>query len=277
MSYFEFPHTRTYDSDLGWLIAKVKEVSTTFDSFTSDLAQLSGDLNALTARVTTLEGEINGFIDEIDKRFEILNNEIDSKFAQLTAQILTELAAYNATLAEFRNELIRIQNAGTAYTDLTGEACRAYTDIKIQELIDSIPDLTTVNVYNPCRGYITSIQTAIDDLYDRARSEALTAYEFDSAGLTCTEFESLELTCTEFDERGKVYIWKNPAHYMFSPVSGLYMTIQDAIIDIMDYFHGENILTASEYDALDLTASEFDAKHLTASEYDLRGKAILAA
>ena len=26
MSFFEFPHTRTYDTDLGWLIKKVKEL-----------------------------------------------------------------------------------------------------------------------------------------------------------------------------------------------------------------------------------------------------------
>lgn len=26
MSYFEFPHTRTYDSDLGWLIKTVKQL-----------------------------------------------------------------------------------------------------------------------------------------------------------------------------------------------------------------------------------------------------------
>ena len=27
MSYFEFPHTRTYDSDLGWLIKTVKKLT----------------------------------------------------------------------------------------------------------------------------------------------------------------------------------------------------------------------------------------------------------
>lgn len=26
MSYYEFPHTRTYNQDLGWLIAAVKEL-----------------------------------------------------------------------------------------------------------------------------------------------------------------------------------------------------------------------------------------------------------
>ena len=32
MSYFEFPHTRTYDSDLGWLIKTLKEVCTLVES-----------------------------------------------------------------------------------------------------------------------------------------------------------------------------------------------------------------------------------------------------
>ena len=32
MSYFEFPHTRTYDSDLGWLIKTVKELTELVDN-----------------------------------------------------------------------------------------------------------------------------------------------------------------------------------------------------------------------------------------------------
>lgn len=35
MSFFEFPHTRTYDNDLGWLIKKVKEISDTVENFVS--------------------------------------------------------------------------------------------------------------------------------------------------------------------------------------------------------------------------------------------------
>ena len=32
MSYFEFPHTRTYDSDLGWLIKTVKKLTELVDA-----------------------------------------------------------------------------------------------------------------------------------------------------------------------------------------------------------------------------------------------------
>lgn len=35
MSFFEFPHTRTYDNDLGWLIKHVKEVVEKMDTFIS--------------------------------------------------------------------------------------------------------------------------------------------------------------------------------------------------------------------------------------------------
>lgn len=39
MSYFEFPHTRTYDSDLGWLIKTVKELCELVDGLEDWKAQ----------------------------------------------------------------------------------------------------------------------------------------------------------------------------------------------------------------------------------------------
>ena len=33
MAFFEFPHTRNYDSDLGWLIRHVKEIGDSLASF----------------------------------------------------------------------------------------------------------------------------------------------------------------------------------------------------------------------------------------------------
>ena len=33
MAYFEFPHTRTYDSDLGWLIKHVKAIGDSLQQF----------------------------------------------------------------------------------------------------------------------------------------------------------------------------------------------------------------------------------------------------
>lgn len=47
MSYFEFPHTRTYDSDLGWLIKTVKKLVECCDSMTDWKTQHEQDYKEL--------------------------------------------------------------------------------------------------------------------------------------------------------------------------------------------------------------------------------------
>ena len=47
MSYFEFPHTRTYDSDLGWLIVEIKKILDSNDSMESKLEQIEAYLKTL--------------------------------------------------------------------------------------------------------------------------------------------------------------------------------------------------------------------------------------
>lgn len=49
MSYFEFPHTRTYDSDLGWLIKTVKKVCEEVESLDEWKAQHEEEYNQLKA------------------------------------------------------------------------------------------------------------------------------------------------------------------------------------------------------------------------------------
>lgn len=63
--------------------------------------------------------------------------------------------------------------------------------------------------------------------------------------------------------------------YMYSPITGEYEDVRVVVQEIIAYYHGDEILTASEYDALDLTATAYDAYDLTAQQYDLQGKTLL--
>lgn len=65
------------------------------------------------------------------------------------------------------------------------------------------------------------------------------------------------------------------ANYMYSPITGQYEDVRVVVQEIISFYHGDEILTASEYDALDLTATAYDAYQLTAQEYDLQGKTLL--
>lgn len=49
MSYFEFPRTRTYDSDLGWLIKTVKDLVLCCDDMKEWKAQHEAEYNQLKA------------------------------------------------------------------------------------------------------------------------------------------------------------------------------------------------------------------------------------
>lgn len=63
--------------------------------------------------------------------------------------------------------------------------------------------------------------------------------------------------------------------YMINPITGDYEDVRDVVTDIVDYFHTDGSLTASEYDALDLTAAAYDAYDLSAYDYDFNGKNLL--
>ena len=63
--------------------------------------------------------------------------------------------------------------------------------------------------------------------------------------------------------------------YMYSPITGEYEDVRVVVQEIIAYYHGNEILTASEYDALDLTAAAYDVYDLTAQQYDLQGKTLL--
>ena len=88
MSYFDFPHTRNYDSDLSFLIDeyqrllnKVEEVIGKID--TGDVATLK-DLNAAIAPILQQIQELNATIAPISQQITQLESTIPTKTSQLT-------------------------------------------------------------------------------------------------------------------------------------------------------------------------------------------------
>lgn len=269
MAYFnEFPHTRTYDSDLGWLISKVSEVAEEMTSFVQFQEDIQKGFDELSAKVDGWDKEIRDFEARITFQIEQQNSNIERQFLQIKADIAAELSAYLADLSQ------QIQNV-KSYAESESLLTKAYVDAVIAELLASIPDLTTIQVHNPVKnGELTPIQTAIDDLYDLvARAEAITAAEYDSAGLTAEEYDQLNLSAYDYDLYASRYIAgsvdPSNLNYMFSPISGTWMPVRNVVLQLAK-FHMQGI-TASAYDALNLTAEAYDNKHVTAYDFDLSG------
>lgn len=284
MSFFEFPHTRTYDSDLGWLIKEVQKIGEEYASLVSYMNSHEVEYKSLLSRVEHLETEITTFETQINNRFNRLETELKNEIYTQIQRAISDLQAQLGTiyrdLESLRSEIKRNFLELKGYSNSLYTLSLDYTDLKIEELINSIPDLTNVNVFNPVRGEITTIQVAIDDLYDIGRPDALTAQEYDDLQLTALEFDSLNMTAIEYDLYSKKLleeagIYKNPANYMYSPFTGEYVTLQTVILEL-SYLHQSDTLTAEEYDLKDLAAEDYDLLELTAYDYDWHGKSLIS-
>lgn len=284
MSFFEFPHTRTYDSDLGWLIKTMKEIESEVNTLVSWMNTHKGEYKDLEKRVHYLEIKLSSFEREMELRFQDLKTELNE---EIYTQIQIALSEINRLLGDMSSQITSLRSdLSRAILNLDSlmaandEYIKEYIESRLQVFIDNIPDLTTIHVFNPVRGEDTDIQTAINDLYEIGRSEALTAEEYDSLGLTADEYDALDLTALEYDMYGLYLIEragyiKNPFHYMSSPFTGEYVPLE-VVISELAALHKDDALTASEYDTLDLDADYYDALDLSAYDYDWHGKTLVA-
>lgn len=299
MSYFEFPHTRTYDSDLGWLITEYKRLEgdvnnllewmqthkTEYNEAMRRLAAVENEINTFEARVNAefdrlsasiqaqfesekalIEQELADTKAQIDEEMRLLEEEInrsiasfETRFLSLKADILNEMEQLKAEVRREINNFYDIMQANNTYMI-------HWVENRIEEFINSLPEILTVQVYNPYRGEVTDIQTAINDLYEVASIWSLTAQQYDSLDLTASEYDALDLTAREYDTLGYKLLYKDPNYWMISPFTGELTLVKD-VVSKLSQFHMDG-LTATEYDAKDLDADTYDALDLTAFNYD---------
>lgn len=307
MSYFEFPHTRTYDSDLGWLITEYKRLSaevanlmawmqthkTEYNEAMRRLAAVENEIDTFEARINTkfdrLKADIEADFEaqkqemeqaladtqaQIEQEMRLLEEEVDkaiasfeSRFLSLKADILNEMEQLKAEVRREINNFYNVMQANNTYMI-------NWVENRIEEFINSLPEILTVQVYNPYRGEVTDIQIAINDLYEVASIWGLTAQQYDSLDLTAEEYDNLDLTAREYDTLGYKLLYKDPNYWMISPFTGELTLVKD-VVSKLAQFHMDG-LTATEYDAKDLDADAYDALDLTAFNYDWFASQIIA-
>lgn len=122
-------------------------------------------------------------IISINQRFASIETELESKFNQLTNQVLA-LIDNNYTLL------------------------KNYIDQKYDELnykIDHI-SIESIELRDPTTGLVSNIQIVINNLFNTFNTDALTASEFEALDLTATAFDAYQITAYEFDTQGKTIL-----------------------------------------------------------------------
>lgn len=262
-------HQIEYEEAIERLTAVENEIYTFEAQITAAFNQLETDLKA------EMEKALSDTIAEVDATIAQLRQDVafaiasfENRFLELETQIKNELAEVKAQVAR---AIIELQNILQANNQFIFE----YVENRLQRFIDDLPEILTVQVYNPYRGEVTDIQIAINDLYSIACIWGLTAEQYDSLGLTAAEYDALEITAAEYDTLGYKLLYKDPNYHMLSPFTGEYVHVQDVIMDLAHLHMGG--VTAAYYDGLELTATEYDEKELTAFQYDWFADELLIA
>lgn len=296
----KYPYTDFHELNLDYLlnhyqdlVDRLNEINTWISKHEIEYEAAITELNRLSKEIDTFEAQINEKFDilardqqkQLDDAIAGINLEVDTKIRQLTSAVQSAIDAMNAQVeqlkldvnneiasfkAQVNREIIEIRNEVIANNDYIF----AWVENRLQQFIDSLPEILTVYVYNPYRGEVTDIQTAIYDIYSFSAAYGLTAKEYDDLGLTAKEYDDLGLTALQYDMYGYKYLFKDPDVYMYSPFTGEYVPVKDVVYKLAQ-FHMDG-LTAEGYDDKNLTADDYDNLNLSAFDYDWFANQLIA-
>lgn len=258
-----YSNKQSYYECLCYIGYKVNECINAINGFTDAYKQYTNEkVEALKIYVDNLNSDIYKHITEIEKN---IRHDMNAKDAELDEKI-NKVQADLLEKVNMLNILIYNLNAETReYID--SEVTKLYEYIKLY-----VPN--NIQVLNPVKGYYTSLNQALSDMYDNLRYYALTCNGFDSLNLTCTDFDNLLISCTKFDLYGAKRFRVDSNLYMHNPFTGEYEFYQDVIYQLAE-LHFNNPITAREFDALLLTVAGFEAKALSAYTFDSNAKTAL--
>lgn len=305
--YNKYPYTDFHELNLDWLLTNYQSIIDKTNQIIEWANNHQIEYEEAIERLTTVENEIATFEAQITAAFNQQKADLEADFAQQKADLEKALADMKAevdatveqleedvaaAIAAFENRSIELETEiRNELAETKAQVARAiielqnvlqannqfifnYVENRLQKFIDDLPEILTVMVYNPYRGEVTDIQTAINDIYSIACIWGLTATQYDSLGLTATEYDAMGLSAQEYDTMGYKILYKDPNYYMLDPFTGEEKHIKDVIYELAALHQVP--LTAEEYDNKELTAEYYDGLEITAYDYDWQGSALVA-
>ena len=190
MAYFEFPHTRTYEGDLGYLIKKLNQVATDTQFLMEEFQKI----------VVLTQEQIQSMIDEAIAQNNLI---LAQELINLKAQITTEYQGYvtaqiNALTVYIDNQDVYYNGLAEGYAEDAETAAKNYTDEQV---------LSYTMMINPITGEYEDVRNVVNDIvFYFHTGDSLTASEYDALDLTATYYDGKQLTAYDYDFTGKTLL-----------------------------------------------------------------------
>lgn len=257
---YEFPYTRSYDGDLGFLIKQYNELIAEYKSLVADIEYVKEFAKTLDERVAAaikvamdkFTAQVNATLAKYDARIKATEKRVD--------EFQTILDGFERELYEMRKLILALENELREYTDfkceVTFQRCKRLIDNWAKELPP---------VIDPTDGKVENINVALQHIYNFSTS-GISALEFDGLFITAQMIDNKNITAKELDTKGKEILATDGKIYMLSPFTGT-MDLIENVVNSLAALHMQGI-TANVFDGKDLTAEAFDAMEITAYNFD---------
>lgn len=310
--YNKYPYTDFHELNLDWLLSQYQSIIDKLNDTIDWCNNHQTEYEEAMIRLRAVENEISTFEAQVQAAFDQLKAQIDADFEQQKAELAAALAATEAEVAAQIELLTTEVNTAIANFDIRFNELDSYirselVSVKLQvnemlsqldqriidnnafifdyvenrldQFIKDFPTLIGIQVYNPIKGKYTSLQTAINDLYDASCVDGITAIQFDELNITALEFDNLDITAREFDQHSYFLLgYPDPRYYMYDPFTGELTQVKTVVQKLAALHTDEESIDCEEFDiTLDMTAEEFDATDITAFNFDWYSETILTA
>lgn len=187
MGFYDFPHTRNYDSDLGFLILRYKE---------------------LIAKVDGIETEIlTKAKDYTDEQIAVFNSMVENLRIELTTQYNAFVSSVNANIDVMNGRIdlfnTKIDN-GIIGVNARTDLAIAQNNEYIKEYIAS--QLIDVYVINYFTGAKTTVQDMFNYLAALHTTNAITYYQLVNKNKSYTQLKNYNMTYTQLRQNGNIII-----------------------------------------------------------------------
>lgn len=262
-------------------------------SYYESLCKFADKVNELIDRMNLYEEEYKDYVNEqvsflktyiddqdnatktvLEIKMENLKNETERQMNELKLKLKKTLDDVNKKIAEYSQSLVKL------YDFVVSDQNRQ--DIYFKSLLEefyhkiwSLIDQYTSIIYNPTNGQLTTVEQAVNDIWNILRYQAMNCIEFEWLGYSCDKWDSIGYSALDFDLYSGVKYGKRICDcWMINPYTGEKSLVTDVIYTLIG-MRAEG-LTAEQYDAKKLSASRFDSTNITAYDFDFKGSVSLA-
>lgn len=184
--YNEYPYTDFHELNADFLLQRVKKIE---EQIANIKEEIEGEIfEWVQQQLAPYQEQLNQLIEEVEQ----LQTETEETLAAYDARITAFVNQVNNQLAAIRQELINSINAVNDLTDLKIEQNNTYLLNQISENVG-----TLFQVLNPFTGTMVSIQEMVDYLsafhivdgidYDTMNTRALTYAAWNALSMTYTD------------------------------------------------------------------------------------------